>query len=279
MASKIVKQPVFFISHGGPNLLEDKGKLGNFYTWFGTLIKKQLQPKAIVIISAHWGGRNNDIYVDTSEKPELIYDFGGFPKHYYEETWDHQGSPEIAQQVVDLLKKSNIKAKGMEYGNDHGVWVPLKRAMKSNKHIPIIEVSTFGNEDLSGHIKMGEAISSLREQNILIIGSGTAVHNLRDAFSGFHKKSPDYVYEFDKSMEKIAVESNGEERQQLAASLDSHPSFRRSHPTAEHLVPFQVAIGAAGHDSGVKLLEDYISTLCWSSYAFGFPDDIEIPSF
>ncbi|CAO3634477.1 unnamed protein product [Cunninghamella blakesleeana] len=277
MVSKITKQPVFFVSHGGPSLLDDNGKLADFFTWFGSnLIKKQLQPKAIVVISAHWSGRNNDIYVDTSEKPKLIYDFYGFPKKYYEVTWDHKGSPEVAQQVVDLLNKSNIKATGVQYGNDHGVYCFLKKGMESNKDIPIIEVSTLGNESLEQHIKVGEALAPLREENILIIGSGTAVHNLRD-LSGAHKKSPDYVFEFDKSMEKIATESTGDERQQLSVQLDKHKSFRLAHPTAEHLVPFQVALGAAGNDKGIKMLEDYISTLSWSCYAFGLPEDIKVP--
>lgn len=100
--------------------------------------------------------------VDTSEKPELIYDFYNFPQRYYEETWDHQGSPEVAERVVGLLKKAGLNASGTRYGNDHGVWVPLKRAMRSNPDIPIIEVSTFGHEDMALHTKMGEALAPLR---------------------------------------------------------------------------------------------------------------------
>lgn len=92
----------------------------------------------------------------------MIYDFYGFPRHFYQTTWDHQGSPEVASRVIDLLKKNQINAEGVNYGNDHGVWVPLKRAMDSNPDIPIIEVSTFEHEDMEMHTKVGEALSPLR---------------------------------------------------------------------------------------------------------------------
>ncbi|KAI7895066.1 Extradiol ring-cleavage dioxygenase, class III enzyme, subunit B [Mucor mucedo] len=152
MTSLATKTPVFFVSHGGPNLLENQAKPGDFYSWFGQYLKNELKPKAIVIISAHWQGEGPDgIFVDVSEKPKLIYDFYNFPKHYYEEKWDHQGSP-----------ASGLKASGQKYGNDHGVWVPLKRAMRSNPHIPIVEVSTFSHEDMDMHVKLGEALAPLR---------------------------------------------------------------------------------------------------------------------
>ncbi|CAO3588118.1 unnamed protein product [Absidia cylindrospora] len=270
----ITKQPVFFISHGGPNLLEDKGKPGEFYSWFGSLLKNQLKPKAIVIVSAHWQGRGrNGIFVDTSEKPQIIYDFYGFPKHYYEETWDHSGEPAVASKVVDLLNKANIKAEGKKYGNDHGVWVPLKKAMKSNLDIPIVEVSTFEHEDMDAHIKMGQTLAPLRDEGILIIGSGSAVHNLQDLFTNMGKPTPKYVLDFDKEMEHIAVELSGDERDKAANKLNTHPAFRPCHPTAEHLVPFHFALGAAGNDHGDKILEDYASTIAFGCYAFGL--DIE----
>ncbi|KAI8341239.1 Extradiol ring-cleavage dioxygenase, class III enzyme, subunit B [Chlamydoabsidia padenii] len=267
------KQPVFFISHGGPNLLEDKDLPGTFYDWFGSLIKRTLKPKAIVIISAHWQGKGgNGIYVDTSEKPKLIYDFYGFPKHYYEATWDHTGEPDIASKVIHLLNKANIKAEGKEYGNDHGVWVPLKRAMNSNPDIPIVEVSTFEHEDMAAHVRMGQALAPLRDEGVLIIGSGTAVHNLRDLWSGIGKPSPKYVVDFEKELDKIAVEMTGSERGKAANQLNNHPAFRRCHPTAEHLMPYHVALGAAGNDQGTKLLESYWSTVSWGSYSFGLDE-------
>ncbi|KAI9310278.1 aromatic ring-opening dioxygenase LigB subunit [Dichotomocladium elegans] len=278
-AFKKMKTPVFYISHGGPNLLEDKGRPCEFYTWFGKYLK-QLKPSAVVIISAHWQGEGrNGIFVDTSEKPELIYDFYNFPSHYYKETWDHQGSPLVAEKVLGLLNKAGIKATGKRYGNDHGVWVPLKLAMRSNKDIPIVEVSTFGHEDMALHTKMGEALAPLRDENVVIIGSGSAVHNLRGLWSFANKPTPQFVLEFDKDMEKLTVEMTGQERKIRANSLNQHKHFRDCHPTAEHLVPFHVALGAAGDDQAVKLLEHYFATVGFSSYGFGLDKNTVLPKY
>ncbi|KAI8968311.1 Extradiol ring-cleavage dioxygenase, class III enzyme, subunit B [Mycotypha africana] len=157
------RAPVFFISHGGPTLLEDQAKPGHFYNWLGQYLKDKLKPKAIVLISAHWQGVNdNHVFVDVSEKPKLIYDFYNFPDRYYKQTWDHKGSPQIANTVISLLDKAGFKGIGEEYGNDHGVWVPLKRAMMSNLDIPIVEVSTLSHENMEMHVKLGEALSPLR---------------------------------------------------------------------------------------------------------------------
>ncbi|ORX60251.1 extradiol ring-cleavage dioxygenase [Hesseltinella vesiculosa] len=270
----IQRQPAFFISHGGPNLLEDNGKPGSFYTSFGNLLKNTLKPKAIVIVSAHWQGQGrNGIFVETSAKPELIYDFYGFPKHYYEETWDNRGDPQVATHVIDLLNKAGIHAEGQKRGIDHGVWVPLKRAMKSVADIPIVAISTFDHEDMVMHVKLGKALAHLRDENIVVIGSGTSVHNLRELFSSMGKPSPSFVNRFESSLDNIALKHVGEERNQLSETLAKHPDFRRAHPTAEHLMPFHIALGAAQDDKAVKILDDAMSTIAWGTYAFGLPDN------
>ncbi|KAG4080639.1 hypothetical protein HA402_013169 [Bradysia odoriphaga] len=270
-AADVGRMPVFYISHGGPNLIEDTRKPGEFYSWFGNYLKTELKPKAVVCISAHWQGKGSKgIFVDVSKKPKLIYDFYGFPKRYYSVTWDHQGSPEIASRVIGLLKQNQINAEGVNYGNDHGVWVPLKRAMDSNPDIPIIEVSTFEHEDMELHTKMGEALSPLRDEGVVIIGSGSAVHNLRMYMSyPSDQPSPQFVADFDNEMERIACNLKGDERKKAGNKLSEHRHFRHSHPTAEHLVPYHIALGAAGSDAGVKLLHGYYSTLSWGSYGFG----------
>jgi len=267
------RQPVFYISHGGPSLLENVKKPGDFFSWFGNYLKTELKPKAIVIISAHWQGKGrNGIFVDTSKKPNLIYDFYGFPKHFYKTTWDHQGSPEVATRVIELLNQNGIKAQGVEYGNDHGVWVALKRAMNSNRDIPIVEVSTFEHEDMELHSNMGKVLSPLRDEGVVIIGSGSAVHNLR-LWRTYPEgqPSPQFVIDFDNEMEMIATKLKGDERLKAANKLNEHRDFRKCHPTAEHLVPYHVALGAAGTDPGVKLLHGCYSSLSWGSYGFGMP--------
>ncbi|KAI8986385.1 aromatic ring-opening dioxygenase LigB subunit [Pilobolus umbonatus] len=274
------KTPVFFISHGGPNLLDDQEKPGHFYTWLGNYIQNVLKPTAIVIMSAHWQGTGkDDILVDISEKPKLIYDFYNFPKHYYDQKWDHKGSPAVAQRVIELINKTGYKARGLKYGNDHGVWVPLKRAMDSNPNIPVIEISTFSHEDMSMHAKVGQALAPLREEGVLIIGSGSAVHNLREIWSYSGKGSPNYANEFDKELENIACKHIGDERISKAVVLDKNKHYRSSHPTAEHLMPYHFALGAAGEDTGKKLIHDFFATISWSSFGFGLPSDTTLPNY
>ncbi|KAG1445084.1 hypothetical protein G6F55_012089 [Rhizopus delemar] len=220
---RTMRTPVFYISHGGPNLLEDVEKPGTFYSWFGNYVKEILKPKAIVIISAHWQGEGKcGVKVETYEKPKLIYDFYGFPKRYYEHTWDHQGSPE-----------AGFEARGEKNGNDHGVWVPLKRAMESNRDIPIVEVSTLGHENMAMHTKVGEALEPLRDEGVLIVGSGSAVHNLRELWTTANKPSPKFVLDFDRELDTVACQLTGEERKKKANELNQHSDFRRCHPTAE----------------------------------------------
>ncbi|KAI8346361.1 Extradiol ring-cleavage dioxygenase, class III enzyme, subunit B [Choanephora cucurbitarum] len=279
VATALKRTPVFYVSHGGPNLLENQEKPGQFFEWLGEYIQNELKPKAIVVISAHWQGEGqNNIFVDISSKPKLIYDFYGFPQRYYEQTWNQPGSPEIANRVIELLEKSGIKADGEKHGHDHGVWVPLKRAMNST-NIPIVEVSTFSHEDMPMHVKLGEALAPLRDEQVLIIGSGSATHNLRDLKVYINQPSPKYVIDFDRRLEEVAVRFQGKDRHDAANKLDQHPDFRRSHPTAEHLVPFHVAVGAAGNDEGKKLVSFYQSSLSWASYGFGLPGDITLPKF
>lgn len=150
--------------------------------------------------------------------------------------------------------------------------------MDSNPDIPIIEVSTFQHENMPMHVKMGEALAPLREEGILIIGSGSAVHNLRTLWN-YQEKSPQFVKDFDDDMAQIATKLTGEERNAKANELNKHKHFRDCHPTAEHLMPYHVALGAAGQDTGKKLLHDYFSTLSWGSYAFGLPEEPVLPKY
>ncbi|CAO3664905.1 unnamed protein product [Umbelopsis ramanniana] len=197
--------PTYFISHGGPNLLDDKDKPGKFYEWFGKTIREKIKPKAIVIISAHWQGEGNGVYVEATEGPlKLIYDFYGFPPQYYKQTWNGTGLPSLANKVAELLKQKGIPATLTKRGIDHGVWVPLKRAI-SDFDIPLVQVSTFEHEDMASHVKLGEALEPLRDEGVLIIGSGAAEHNLRDMWQHMGRPSPSYIKSFDNNMENSVL--------------------------------------------------------------------------
>ncbi|KAI8580698.1 hypothetical protein K450DRAFT_198306 [Umbelopsis ramanniana AG] len=270
--------PTYFISHGGPNLLDDKDKPGKFYDWFGKTIREKIKPKAVVIVSAHWQGDGNGVYVEATEGPlKLIYDFYGFPPQYYKQTWNGTGLPSLANKVAELLKQKGIPATLTKRGIDHGVWVPLKRAL-SDFDIPLVQVSTFEHEDMASHVKLGEALQPLRshpqqienrrDEGVLIIGSGAAEHNLRDMWQHINRPSPSYIKSFDKNLEDSVLKYTGEQRKAEVCKLNKDPAFRKCHPTAEHLVPLHVAVGAAGDDKAVKILDDFFSTIGWSSFEF-----------
>ncbi|KAK4694439.1 4,5-DOPA dioxygenase extradiol, partial [Lecanoromycetidae sp. Uapishka_2] len=205
------KTPVYFLSHGGPK----------------TIVK----PKAVVVFSAHWqASSDNEIEINTQEKTDLIYDFYGFPSHYYK----------------------------VSRGLDHGVWASFKCAFAPDENplsVPLVQVSLFSSEDPTQHYNLGRAIASLRSDNIAIIVSGMAVHNLRDirlTFANPERIMP-YTSSFDEALKDAATSAPAEREQKMVALL-KRPDARQAHPTFEHLLPIFVGAGAAGDDVGKRLL-------------------------
>lgn len=193
--------PVYFLSIGGPNFIENTqhpayAKLSEV----GREITMKMKPKAIVVFSAHWQDVSNRISINAAEETDIIYDFYGFPPHYYEYKFPNKGSPELANKVIERLGGVGIEVKKVERGLDHGVWAGFVVRMISPSNIrwfmadellafdpetnaldvPIVQVSLFDNEDLDAHYRMGEALQSLRNEGVLIVGAGMAVHNLQD---------------------------------------------------------------------------------------------------
>ncbi|CAG8439972.1 9318_t:CDS:2 [Cetraspora pellucida] len=147
-------------------------------------------------------------------------------------------------------------------GFDHGVWVPLKIAIPEPGDLPIVQVSLKRHASYEYHIKVGRALASLRNEGVLIIGSGMMVHNLRDSFGYFDRSKMTfsgeilpYTTRFVKDIDKILFESNGEEREKQLIKLIDHPVLKQAHPTDDHLVPLHVATGAAGQDPAEKIFD------------------------
>ncbi|EKV09919.1 Aromatic ring-opening dioxygenase LigB subunit, putative [Penicillium digitatum PHI26] len=286
-----MKTPIYFLGHGGPNIMYDLDhpayrKLGEI----GREITTKVKPKAVVVFSAHWQGGRNTIEVNTAEKTDLIYDFGGFPSHYYKEKYPHVGSKEVAEEVLRLLKEAKIPAEGVKRGLDHGVWASFKCGMlqfafergfnadmetaafepdTNPLNVPIVQVSLFRTEDPDQHYRLGQAVASLREQNILIIVSGMAVHNLRDMRFTFGSSTPmPYAVSFDKAL-KDAVTTAPAERQKAMAELLKRPDARQAHPSFEHLLPIHIGAGAAGEDLGKRIWTFPEGSMSWAQYRFG----------
>ncbi|RDW92554.1 aromatic ring-opening dioxygenase LigB subunit [Coleophoma crateriformis] len=238
----------------------------------GRDITQKVKPRAVVVFSAHWQGEPNAIEVNTFELTDLIYDFYGFPSHYYKETYPNVGSKEVAETVIDALTKAGIKANPTRRGLDHGVWASFKVAFNPETNplkVPIVQVSLFATEDPDQHYALGQAVASLREQNIQIIVSGMAVHNLRDMrfVMGTDNTLP-YVFSFDEALRE-AVEADVEERQVKMAKLLRRGDARQAHPSFEHLLPIHIGAGAAGEDMGKRLWTLAEGSFSWAQYRFG----------
>ncbi|KAK4553046.1 hypothetical protein LTR86_009970 [Recurvomyces mirabilis] len=178
------RAPVYFLSVGGPNTIEDTAhpayaRLASV----GREITERVRPKAVVVISAHWQEHSDKIAINVAENPGLIYDFRGFPPKYYQIEYPYRGSLEVAEAVTKKLGTAGITVRKVKRGLDHGVWVGFMAAFNPDTNplaVPIVQVSLYDNEDLEQHYRFGQALSSLRDDGVLIIGAGMAAHNLPD---------------------------------------------------------------------------------------------------
>lgn len=208
------------------------------------------------MFSAHWQGDPTTIEVNTAESMGLIYDFYGFPPHFYDYDFPNKGDPALANKILGLLEKAGIQGEGVRRGLDHGVWASFACAFEPKKNplnVPIVQVSLFDSDDPDKHYDLGQAVSALRDEGYLIIVSGMTVHNLRDFRRCFGMSGAmPYAVSFDEAV-KEAVEQPVEQRQQAMASLLSRPDARKAHPSFDHLLPIHIGAGAAGDDLGKQI--------------------------
>lgn len=242
----------------------------------GREITQKVQPAAIVVFSAHWQAqRPNTIEVNVSEQEPLLYDFYGFPRHYYAEKFPNKGSPELARKITALLREHGIKTQEEERGLDHGAFVPFKVMFDPQENpvtVPIVQVSLFDDDtDAEAHIKLGRAVQKLRDENVLILCSGMSIHNLRHfmMMGGRVGNLPDYAVDFDQALKDAAETVPGEHRVELMVELLQRKDARLAHPTFEHLLPAHIAVGAAGADPGKQLFIFVEGPMAWAQYRFG----------
>ncbi|KAJ4302973.1 hypothetical protein N0V90_001864 [Kalmusia sp. IMI 367209] len=229
--------PVYFLGIGGPNFMENTQHPAYVQlTSVGYEVTTVVKPKAIVVFSAHWSESPDTIAINAAEKTDIIYDFYGFPKHYYEYEYPNKGSPELADKVSGLLGSAGVKVEKVKRGLDHGVWVGFVAAFDPKKNplnVPIVQISLFDNEDVDQHYRLGQALQNLRDEGILIVGAGMAVHNLHDfrAIRGTGRTMP-----FDEALKEAAT-APPEERQAKMKDLMKRSDARKAGPTLEHLLP------------------------------------------
>ncbi len=266
-----MRQPTLYISHGGgpcfwmrfPPPIGEHGFDGLRDYLAGIIPSLPQPPKAIVVISAHWEEEN--VTVGIAAKPEMIFDYYGFPEHTYQLSYPAPGSPEIAAQVQNLLEKAGIKTvTDTKRGFDHGVFVPFL-IMEPSASIPVVTLSLRHDLDPAAHIAIGAALEPLRDDNILIIGSGSSYHNLRAFFDG--KEAHSRL--FDDWLAQTATNADIDQRNAQLTQWAKAPAARDCHPREEHLLPLMVAAGAAGRDVGRQSLATEIGNKAISCFRFG----------
>jgi aromatic ring-opening dioxygenase catalytic subunit (LigB family) len=203
------------------------------------------KPRAILCITAHWEAALPTVSSNT--RPPMLYDYGGFPAESYKIEWNAPGDPHLASRVRELLDDAKI-ASGDDpnRGFDHGTFVPLKLADPAANY-PTVQLSLVRGLDPDAHLRIGAAISALRDEGVLIIGSGSSFHNMR-AF-GTREALP-ASKEFDTWLAEILALPEVERTKHLIHWSEG-PKARFSHPREEHLLPLQVVAGTAGPNESV----------------------------
>jgi 4,5-DOPA dioxygenase extradiol len=229
----MTRMPVIFAAHGAPVLLDDSVWMRELASWAEVLPK----PRSILMVSAHWEERPTTL--GATRTVPLLYDFYGFPERYYETEYPAPGAPELAARVRDLLRARNMATSDdPERGLDHGAYVPLV-AMYPAADVPVLQLSMPGL-DPKMLVELGRALAPLREEGVLVFGSGFLTHNMRYAF---RPGIPAWAREFD------AWAANALSRLDLDALADFRtraPGVEMALPTWEHYAPVLVAAGAVG---------------------------------
>lgn len=264
--------PTLFIPHGGgpcffmPNP-PDHPKLWDKMAAYlrgiaGSLPKK---PKAILVISGHWEDR--EVLVNASPAPDMLFDYYGFPPHTYQLNYPAPGSPSLAQEILKLLNDASIASRSVpKRGYDHGVFVPLL-LMFPDADIPVVQISLLHNLSAADHIAVGRALAPLRDQDVLIVGSGMSYHNMHDFRANTHTLDNASV-QFDGWLTQT-VEQDQKARDAGLSQWDRAPGARQAHPREEHLLPMMVAAGAAGADKGKRVFNDVVWGKMLSGFQFG----------
>jgi len=244
--------PTIFLPHGGgPCFFMPDGAMGPPGTWkaMGEYLKGinatlPFTPTALLVISAHW--ETPVPTVITAAQPPLLYDYYGFPPETYALKWPAPGAPTLAGRVQRLLGEAGIaSAAEPKRGFDHGVFIPLKLAYPEAQ-LPTVQLSLRSGLDPAQHLAIGRALAPLRDEGVLIVGSGMSYHNMR----GFNSApAAADSKRFDAWLQQTVAE-DPQARDRRLLDWVSAPSARACHPREEHLLPLMVTAGAAGADRG-----------------------------
>ena len=256
--------PSLFLSHGAPTLPLTDTPARTFLSGLGQHLPR---PKAILVVSAHW--ETDRPAVNAVQWNDTIHDFYGFPRPLYALRYKAPGSPALAEAIAEKLRQSGFGCDiDRVRGLDHGAWVPLL-LMYPEADIPVLQLSVQPHLGPDHHLRVGRALASLRNDGVMIIGSGSFTHNLSE-FRGHgpNDPAPDWVNGF---ADWFDAALRADRRDDLVHYRERAPFARENHPTEEHLLPFYAAMGAAGAQAHAERLHSSATygVIRMDVYAFG----------
>lgn len=256
-----MRWPTLFVSHGSPMLAVEPGRTGAALAAWS---RAAPTPAAILVVSPHWMGHG--LAVSTRQRQQAWHDFGGFPPALYQLQYAAPGSPELARRIAGLLGQAGMSVDDdAARPLDHGAWVPL-RYLYPRVDVPVVQLSLDAGRDARAQYQVGKALQPLRDEGVLIIGSGSLTHNLRHVQRSHDAAPLPYVPPFQQwYADRLAI-------QDTEALLDWQaraPGGSQAHPHDDHLMPFYVAWGA-GEGPAVRLVDEVAyGALAMDAYQFG----------
>ena len=265
------KLPTYFISHGGgpwPYIPEMRSMFRYLEaSLIGIVRELREEPRAVLVVSGHWTETN--FALTSHPQPPMVYDYSGFPPYTYQVQYPAPGDPTLARQTQDLLQGAGLPASlDPAQGYDHGTFTPLV-IMYPEANVPVVQLSLKLGYDPAEHIAVGRAIAKLREQNVLIVGSGLSYHNMRAMGPPGEQASKT----FDQWLQQTLLDSMGATRSQKLVDWSTAPAARQAHPHEDHLIPLMVAVGAAESEQGALVYHEdgLFGGITASSFRFGEP--------
>jgi 4,5-DOPA dioxygenase extradiol len=225
--------PALFIGHGSPMNTLERNRYTETWRALGRSIPR---PRAVLVVSAHW--YIGATAVTAMERPETIHDFYGFPRELFEFRYPAPGAPEIASEIAELLTPVPVGL-DEEWGLDHGAWSVLAHLFPE-ADVPVLQLSIDARQPLEYHLELGARLAALREREILIVGSGNVVHNLRCIDRRLAEQGFDWAVRFDEAVAEIMCGAPGE-----ILSVTRHPDFGVAVPSTDHFVPLVYIAGVA----------------------------------
>lgn len=253
--------PAVFLGHGSPMNALDRNRYTEAWRAFGASIPK---PRAILAVSAHW--HVNATAVTAMEKPRTIHDFYGFPRELFDVQYPAPGAPELAMEIAEVLKPTQVGIDKDSWGIDHGSWSVLVHAFPK-ADIPVVQLSINALKPFDYHVELGAKLAPLREKGVLILCSGNVVHNLRRIEWSRPDAGADWNRRFDEAVKAVMTDAPAD-----LPKLRQHPDYAAAVPTPEHFIPllYLAGLASAAGKPAETLIEGYaMGSLSMTAYTLG----------